>query len=98
MGPASPNGPALGEAQEPMIDVLPPQDVGADVDAPSRAARQPTCEPSSLYSKITALLRKIRQERQRPLFVLISHSIDFEVAEEVYRWRKQLKDAGKNDD
>src|SRR5688500_17183727 len=55
----------------------------------------PRCEPPDLYEPITELLRAICEERQRPLFVLASEYIDEDVYDEVYRWKRYLRDAGK---
>lgn len=53
----------------------------------------PFCEPAVLFDDVTAILQRIQEERQRPLFVLISMLIDDDACNEVYRWRKEIKAA-----
>jgi len=58
----------------------------------------PVCSPPDAEEELMVLFSRIRQIRERPLFVLVSEFIDEEVCEEVYRWRKVLKAVAVNDD
>ncbi len=59
--------------------------------------RQPLCDPLGLSAAVTDVLRRIKQARGRPLFVLISDEIDYATCEEIYRWKRELSDIGKAD-
>jgi hypothetical protein len=47
---------------------------------------------------MTTVLQRIRGERKRPLFVLVSDFIGEAILQEVYSWKRVLKDAGKTDE
>lgn len=55
------------------------------------AAPEIECDPPEVKEEITDVLRKIRKERDRPLFVLISHFLDYEVFEMIYAMRKGVR-------
>ncbi len=67
---------------------------GADLGGEEYRPRRPHCDPSELSDEITDLLRKIRKERGRPLFALVSDSIDASMSRRVFEWRAALKQAG----
>ena len=63
--------------------------------AGGKEPRKPSCDPASSYADVTDLLQKIKKERQRELFVLMTDEIDEDVYDEMYAWRTELKKAGK---
>lgn len=63
--------------------------------AEAQKPKQPLCDPHSLLEGVTNILKKIKDERGHPLFAFITHEIDDEVFDEVYKWRNELKEAGK---
>jgi hypothetical protein len=75
-----------------------PAVIGKVEPATTEAAKKvkvPICEPTVAMGEVNEILRKIQAQRSRRLFVLCSGSIDDDSAEEVYRWRAELKDAGE---
>jgi hypothetical protein len=67
---------------------------GQETEAQRVPARRPCCEPRELFDDVTDILQKIRKERGRPLFALISDSIDAGTARKAGDWRHALKQAG----
>jgi hypothetical protein len=69
--------------------------------APARApapavvpqVRQPKCDPKRLFDDVTKILQNISRTRGRPLFALISDYINSEAFEEIYSWKRALRDA-----
>jgi hypothetical protein len=59
--------------------------------------RRPTCDPPIVYAPITEVLHEIRQARNRPLFALIADYIDDDTLNEVFSWRKELREAGQGE-
>jgi hypothetical protein len=59
-------------------------------------ARFPSCKPGHMLPELTVILYAIRQARKRPLFALISDTLDNDVCDEVYSWRKELASVGKD--
>jgi hypothetical protein len=57
--------------------------------------RKPICEPEEKRAGVTDLFQKIKKERNRSLFVFAAEDIDDNDAEQVYGWRKELREAGK---
>ena len=52
--------------------------------------KKPTCRPADMSDSLTAVLQKIRAERDIPLFALISEQIDASVCEQVYAWNRSF--------
>lgn len=75
------------------VEVGPPDNESAEN---KDQTRDPSCDPPGKFDKITDILRKIRKERERSVFVLVAGFIDTEICDEVYGWRKELREAGKN--
>lgn len=72
--------------------------VGAAGAPGPTAPRDPSCDPPDASGEIVDLLKKIAKERQRTLFAFVSQQIDDDLCEEVYSWRKELKEVcGKGD-
>jgi hypothetical protein len=69
-----------------------PYEEAAGEAAPSR---RPHCDPPEACEDVTDVLQKIRKERGRPLFALISESIDRSASRRVLEWRAALKRAGR---
>jgi len=67
---------------------------GAPIDV---EPRKPSCEPKALYEATTLSLGRIQQNRNRPLFALISDHIDDDTLKEVFGWRKELRGVGQGD-
>src|SRR5678810_240338 len=65
--------------------------------APAPKPRTPSCEPWTAYASMTEVLCEIRQARNRPLFALVADYIDDDVLNEVFSWRKELREAGKGE-
>lgn len=59
------------------------------------APRVPSCEPPHARDEVVDILKKIAKERQRRLFAFVTEEIDDKVCEEVYTWRKELKEVGR---
>ncbi len=53
--------------------------------------RKPSCNPASAYEELTGVLRDISRVRERPLFALISDHIDSDVLDDVYTWKRNLR-------
>lgn len=64
-------------------------------EQPKKDVRLPSCKPREMLPELTQALRALASLRQRPLFALISSTLDIETCDEVYRWRKELAAAGK---
>lgn len=60
-----------------------------------KEAKQPSCNPPGAYADVTDTLRKIKKERDRSIFVLIVGFIEDEIWEEVYGWRRELREVGE---
>jgi hypothetical protein len=63
---------------------------------PPAPARKPSCEPRAAYDDITKVLQGIAKARSRPLFALISDSIDADVVKDVHSWKKELRSIGES--
>jgi len=59
--------------------------------------RKPSCNPRSLYDLVTGILQEIRDLRGKPLFALVADYIDDDTLNEVFRWRKELREAGQGE-
>ncbi len=104
----SQNGVDAGEVDLGPSEVTPQQAHGAppttehgehaqgDDSARESVAKSPFCSPPDLFEDVTEVLRRISVARGRPLFALVSDRIDPSVPDQVYRWRKYLKEVGKN--
>lgn len=54
------------------------------------------CNPSSAQHNIQDILQKIKKERNRPLFALCgTGSIGFSTVDQVYSWKKEIKEVTK---
>lgn len=58
--------------------------------------RRPSCDPASGFDDVTDVLQKIKKERERGLFVLVSTHIDDDIYEQAYSWKDELTAAGKD--
>jgi len=67
-----------------------------DANDPLQDDKKPFCVPVELFESITDTLTRIRKVRERPLFVLIVDDIDGKVLEDIYSWRKGLREAGRS--
>lgn len=59
--------------------------------------RKPSCDPKALYGMFTTVLSEIRQNRNRPLFVLVADYIDGDTLDDVFSWRKELREVGQGE-
>ncbi len=69
-------------------------------ESPTRDAsptRYPKCDSTTLETKLRSTLGKISRLRKRPLFALVSETIDDSVLREIYSWKAELRKAGEND-
>lgn len=57
--------------------------------------RVPSCDPPEICADVTDIMGKIKKERGRSLFAFVADSIDADVCNEVYGWRKELREAAK---
>ena len=63
----------------------------------AKVLRMPTCRPLGEHlDKVTDLLRAIAAERGRPLFALVSRFIDEDILDEVYTWKRELRETGRS--
>lgn len=63
----------------------------------AKKTKVPSCDPPEARQVITPILQELQSARKRPLFGFVSKHVDEDVCGEVYRWRSELKDTGKDD-
>ncbi len=59
-------------------------------------SRKPTCDPPAAYDEISQVMQSISKSRNRPLFALISEYIDNDALNDVYSWKGELRQVGKD--
>ncbi len=52
-------------------------------------------DPPGDYPQLVDLLRKIKKERQRNLFVLGSNRIGYGTTDQLYTWKKEIREAAQ---
>lgn len=78
-----PGGPEAGAADRP------------GTDDKAQQPRLLTSVPEDLPDGLMELLQRVQKERKRPLLVLVARDIDDSVCHDLYSWRTELREAGK---
>lgn len=66
------------------------------IEASAEAPRKIWADPDEEYPELLDILRKLRKERERPLFILLAEFIDYETCNQVHSWRREVKAAAKD--
>jgi hypothetical protein len=65
------------------------------IEIPGQVAhRSPRCEPTELSDPVTEVCKQIRKLRGRPLLTLLTDFIDDDLVDDLWNWRKELRQAG----
>src|SRR5262245_24501774 len=68
-----------------------------EIPAGRKPAKPVCCAPADVKDPLLSVLRKLRNARNRPLFVLLGGDIDDDIYEKVHEWRAELRDAGASE-